>query len=222
MACGVPQLADDLIAQAHAVESMYALWRGQMRAGLMRLQIESRQLYARTRSFKVYCSDVLPGMVQTRAYARGLLSAYAAFNGAPDDVEQSAAAREERGRIVRRPGRTFGFVVEEAALRHQVGGPQVMREQLQHLAEVGNLPNVSLGVIPEAAPRAYPMDTTFAIYDDRLVLVELLTAHVRVTVPTEVHDYVRVFETFGQAAVHGPAAQDLILRTADELPVSNG
>ncbi|UGQ14982.1 helix-turn-helix domain-containing protein [Yinghuangia sp. ASG 101] len=211
--CGVPQLARDLIAQAAEVQSMYALWRTQVRSGMLRLQTEPKRLHARTTSFKCYASDVLPGFVQTFAYARALITAYGRFHGAPDDADASAAARVERSRIIHRRGRTFALVIEEAALYHRVGDVDVMREQLRHLIDVARLPAVSVGIIPTTnVEREYPMDTTFGMFDDSLVRIELLTAQVRVTAPSEVRDYVRAFDIFSRAAVHGSEARRLIVR----------
>ncbi|WP_436776760.1 helix-turn-helix domain-containing protein [Yinghuangia sp. YIM S09857] len=216
--CGVPELARDLIAQATEVESMYALWRTQTRSGMLRLQTEPQRLYGRTRVFKVYSSDVLPGFVQTYNYAHALMVAYGRFHGAPDDADASAAARVERSKIICRRGKTFGFVIEEAALYHRVGGVGVLREQLRRLVDVAALPAVSVGVIPATdVEREYPMDTTFELFDDAVVLVELLTAQVRVTAPSEVRDYVRAFDMFSRAAVYGTTARRLIAQALAAL-----
>lgn len=216
--CGVPDLAPDLIAQAAQVQSMYALWKTQARSGMLQIQTEVDRRDAQTRVFKYYSSDVFPGLVQVLGYAHALLAAYGRFQGAPDDWAATATARVQRSRILRRRGKTFSFLVEEAVLHHRVGGVEVMREQLGHLLEVARLPAVSLGIIPAAnAERDHPMDTTFSMFDDRLVVVELLTAQIRVTAPSEVHDYVRVFDMFSRAAVHGTAARRLIDRALAAL-----
>jgi hypothetical protein len=54
-------------------------------------------------------------------------------------------------------------VLDEAVLRRPVGGAAVMREQLDHLVMVAELPNVTLQVLPFAAGAHAGMDGTFAV-----------------------------------------------------------
>lgn len=46
-------------------------------------------LYERTRLFRVYCSNVVPGLVQTPGYASALMSSITRFQGMPDDVPEA-------------------------------------------------------------------------------------------------------------------------------------
>ncbi|MGW7382140.1 helix-turn-helix domain-containing protein [Streptomyces sp. NPDC054794] len=91
---------------------------------------------------------LIPGLLQTEAYARALIGA----SSPPLDdetVSERVAARLRRADAVRRKvGVMYGFVVYEAALRTEVGGSEVMREQLRHLLGVGELRNVSVQVLP--------------------------------------------------------------------------
>ncbi|MEU1617973.1 helix-turn-helix transcriptional regulator [Streptomyces sp. NPDC005722] len=98
---------------------------------------------------------LVPGLLQTEAYARALMG-----NSCPplDDetIEERVAARLERQEKLRRkPAALFGFVLYEAALRTSVGGPEVMKRQLQGLLTAGSLRNVSIQVLP-ADRVAYP------------------------------------------------------------------
>lgn len=98
---------------------------------------------------------LVPGLLQTEAYARALMG-----NSCPplDDetIEERVAARLERQEKLRRkPTALFGFVLYEAALRTNVGGPEVMKRQLQDLLTAGSLRNVSVPVLP-ADRVAYP------------------------------------------------------------------
>jgi transcriptional regulator with XRE-family HTH domain len=73
--CRAERDAPDLIAASRAADSMYVDWRRLTRTGLRRTQEARRPLYERTSLFKVYCSTVVPGFLQTPAYATALLSA---------------------------------------------------------------------------------------------------------------------------------------------------
>ncbi|MEU6478248.1 helix-turn-helix transcriptional regulator [Streptomyces sp. NPDC047017] len=90
----------------------------------------------------------IPGLLQTPEYARALLSmrrpAYAL-----EEVERFIAARVARGAIFERdPAPELSFVLEEWTLRRPLGGEAVRRSQLEHLLELGQLPNVELQVLP--------------------------------------------------------------------------
>ncbi|MEV7370357.1 helix-turn-helix transcriptional regulator [Streptomyces sp. NPDC090301] len=208
-ACGAEDRIPDLLAANRTADSMYMEWRRVQRTGLRRLQESRIPLYQRTRQFRVYSSTVIPGFLQTHGYAAALLRSIARFHGTPDDVDDAATARVERSKIVQQAGRTYSFVVEEAALRRAVGGPDVMTEQLLHLLDAARYPAVSLGVIPHSAHAMWPVET-FSVYDDETVFVELLTASLTITAPTEVAQYVTAHTEMTRAAVFGPDAYRII------------
>jgi len=217
-ACGADREIPDLIAASRAADSMYIEWRRLNPAGLRRAQESRRPLYERTRVFKAYCSAVVPGFLQTPGYAEALLSAIAAFRGTPDDVAEAVAARVSRNRILGSGNHRFALLVEESVLRYRLGGPEVMAAQLGHLLEAAELPSMSLGVIPfEACGRpVWPLES-FTVFDDERVHVELLSAQVTVTAPSEITLYVRAFEKLGALAVHGTQARALIMSAIDAL-----
>lgn len=209
--CGAERETPDLIAASRAADSMYVEWRRLNPAGLRRAQESRRPLYERTRFFKAYCSAVVPGFLQTPAYAGALLSAIGDFRGTPDDLEEAVAARMSRNRMLRSGNHRFALLVEESVLRHRLGGVEVMTTQLGHLVEATKMPQMSLGVIPFTAdPRPmWPLEA-FTAFDDDRVHVELLSAQVTVTAPSEITLYVRAFEKLARLAVYGAQARDLI------------
>ncbi|MFJ8746840.1 Scr1 family TA system antitoxin-like transcriptional regulator [Embleya sp. NPDC127516] len=130
---------------------MYSSWKRRERGGLTRLQNSYLPLYERTRTFRTYASDMVPGTLQTHDYAQSLFATLSRFRGVPDDSERAAAARVERSRIMQRPGRrTFAFLPEEAVSHHRTANAQVMSGQLTHLLAVMTYPQVSIGIIPFA------------------------------------------------------------------------
>jgi transcriptional regulator with XRE-family HTH domain len=215
-ACGAEGEAEDLIAAARQAQQMYTEWRRVQRAGLRGVQQARTPLYEQTKVMRVYSSSVIPGMLQTRAYAAALLSEIARFSRTPDDSGPAADARVERSRIIRRGGRQFPIVVEESALRRQVGSPDVMAEQLGYLVQAAALPTVTLSVIPARAGAMWPLET-FTVFDTEQVTVELLTAAVTITAPSEVAQYVAAHDEMTAAAVHGPAALRLIAQAIPGL-----
>ena len=157
--CGAQREVPDLIAASRAADSMYVEWRRLTRTGLRHTQNARRPLYERTRLFKVYCSTVVPGFLQTPAYASALLQANSDFHATPDDVDDAVRARMSRNRIVQSPGHQFAMLIEEAVLRYRLGGAETMAGQLGHLLDAVTLPSVRLGVIPFSAGRAADVDT---------------------------------------------------------------
>lgn len=95
MICGVPEQAADLIATARGVESRYVEWRRRTRHGLGHVQRSSDPLYAHHRHFRVYETNVIPGLLQTPEYATGLMGSIISFSGIPDDTDDAVAARME-------------------------------------------------------------------------------------------------------------------------------
>ena len=138
LVCGAQREAPDLIAASRAADSMYVEWRRLTRTGLRHTQDARRPLYERTRLFKVYCSTVVPGFLQTPAYASALLQANSGFHATPDDVEDAVRARMSRNRIMQSPGHQFAMLIEEAVLRYRLGGAETMAGQLGHLLERGH------------------------------------------------------------------------------------
>ncbi|MEV2226998.1 helix-turn-helix transcriptional regulator [Streptomyces phaeochromogenes] len=216
-ACGAGEHAPDLIAANRQTEAMYVEWRRLQRTGLRRLQESGATLYQRTRQFRVYCSDVVPGFLQTPGYATSLLKTIAAFRGTPDDVSEAVEARMKRNSVIREGDHRFAIVLEESVLRYRIGDADTMAAQLGHLLSAMALPSISLGVIPFAADRAvWPM-ATFTVFDDQRVHADSLDAAATLTQPGQVDLYVRAFRGLSGSAVHGAAARGLITQALAAL-----
>jgi transcriptional regulator with XRE-family HTH domain len=216
-ACDAAEHIADLVAANRQMEAMYLQWRQQTRTGLRRVQEAAVPLYERTRLFRVYSSDIVPGLLQTPAYATAVMRSITEFVGSPDDVAQAVAARMKRSRVILGGGRRFVVLLEETVLRHRVGDADVMSGQLGRLLADMTLPSLSLGIIPFAATRGLLPMETFMVFDDRLIRIELLTAKVTVSTPSEIADYVRAHRQLQELAVYGADARALILRALEAL-----
>ncbi|GHG01366.1 MULTISPECIES: helix-turn-helix domain-containing protein [Streptomyces] len=100
-------------------------------------------------SLRVYEPQIIPGLLQTRAYATAVISG-ALPESTPADIEKRATVRTRRQDRIRddeRPLRLWA-VIDEAALHRVVGNRQVMVEQLEHLVEQSHLPHVTVQVLP--------------------------------------------------------------------------
>ncbi|MFB9680168.1 helix-turn-helix domain-containing protein [Streptosporangium vulgare] len=106
------------------------------------------ELEREARPLRSFQPVLVPGLLQTEDYARAVLRA-----GRPGDtdeqVEELVAARMERQRILTKPDPPmFWAILDEAVLIRPVGGPQVMRKQLEQLLELVRRPRITIQVIP--------------------------------------------------------------------------
>ncbi len=187
--------------------------------GLAGRQASEATIEAQATRVCEYQPAVIPGLVQTAAYARSLLAlpgGPASHGASQADVDALVAERVRRQDVLYQPGRRIQLVVGEAAL-HSPPGPgsaEALRGQLDRLVTVAGLATVELGVLPLAAPMpAMPM-SGFAVLDDAVVLVETLTGEQRLDEPDEVAVYTQAFDRLLAAALVGEHAADLIRRTA--------
>ena len=90
----------------------------------------------------------MPGLLQTEDYARALLTAQGLVLD-PAQIEKRVQVRIARQTcLTDEPRLHLWTIIDEGALRRQIGGQVVMREQLDHLIEVGRLPNVIIQILP--------------------------------------------------------------------------
>lgn len=95
---------------------------------------------------------VVPGLLQTEDYARCVISAGQPFLSL-EELAQKVKERLDRQQIFHQAiGRPqLWEVIPEGALRHVIGSPQIMRDQLDKLTEVAESPGVVLQVLPFSA-----------------------------------------------------------------------
>ncbi|WP_328369730.1 helix-turn-helix domain-containing protein [Streptomyces sp. NBC_00445] len=103
------------------------------------------------KTLRTYEPHYVTGLLQTGRYAREVLSG--GFPGAGDeDLQRRVDLRLRRQGLLERPDApTLWVVMEEAVLHRVVGGPEVMREQIERLLEVSELEHVSVDVVPFTA-----------------------------------------------------------------------
>ncbi|OYP15206.1 MULTISPECIES: helix-turn-helix domain-containing protein [Streptomyces] len=140
-----------------------------------------------------YQSLVVPGLLQTRDYCRAVFDyRYPALGS--ETAEQWVSARMERQLIWQRDRPPVGhFVLEESILRRQVGGPEVMREQIRQILEYTEPVHMSFQVMPENRTPHACLDGPMVLMEtpeyERLVYLEVQRASFLVDDPDEVSDY---------------------------------
>lgn len=174
---------------------------------------------AETKRIAEYQPGMIPGLVQTAAYAREVLSlpcGPSAAGASSDDIEAIVGERIKRQDVLYQPDKKIHLVIGEAALRTRFGALQTLLGQLDRLVAVSGLANIELGVVPFHTPLpVFPL-TNFIIYDDA-VLIETITGQQRLHAPDEVALYERFFDQLRGAAAIGADAAVLIQRVAADL-----
>lgn len=216
-ACNADDQTSDLIATARTIESMYVEWQRRTRAGMKRLMLAPVPLYEQTTLFRIYEHSAIPGLLQTAEYSAAILTYFIKFLDAPNDLDAALQARMERQGVIYSGNRRFVVLLEENALRARVGSRETMAGQLDRLLATISLPRVSLGIIPQAAPRRTFTQVGFWIYDNDMVGVETPTAKLEITQTREIRLYTEMFEHLRQSAVHGAQARALITRAIADL-----
>lgn len=111
---------------------------------------DAARLEAEAVELHVYDTHVVNGLLQTQEYARAVFTMRRPLLDEVT-VEQRVTARMARHKIFeRRPLPTISFVIEESVLRRPLGGPAVMRGQLEQLLLYGHQRNVEIQVMPNA------------------------------------------------------------------------
>jgi transcriptional regulator with XRE-family HTH domain len=99
-------------------------------------------------SLDTYECRLVPGLLQTEAYARTLFEHQVPMLS-DEQVEAQLEARQERQRLLReRPNTAFSFVLDEHLFLRRTGGVDVTRDLLDHVLALGALRNVEIQLMP--------------------------------------------------------------------------
>ena len=101
-------------------------------------------------TIRTYEPELVPGLLQTADYARAVIRA-----GRPGDtvqeIDRRVEVRLERQEVLTRtdpPPPKVSVVLNEGVLARRVGGPEVMRAQLEHLTRERDRANIIIQILP--------------------------------------------------------------------------
>lgn len=210
-----------LIAQLRGLELAYAAWQRQLRTGTRDRQRQIAEIEAETELLQAFEPATVPGLLQTREYARHIMAQGIAVHDITDDLDEGLQARMTRQEILYRPGHRFHFILHEAALRNLLCPPEVLMGQIDRLIASATLPNVALGVIPFTARLPKSPVHGFWMYDTRVVTVETFAAELSLTQPEEIAVYGRIFALMQEVALYGRPGRALMTSVLDDLAASH-
>ncbi|MFJ4923069.1 helix-turn-helix domain-containing protein [Streptomyces sp. NPDC088725] len=180
------------------------------------ISLESQARTARTLE-----TSVVPGLLQTPGYARAVTRA--ALDGPPaSTVDSLVEVRLARQEVLRTPvPLKLHAVLDESVLRREVGGPEVMRDQLRRLQALAPLPHILLQVMPFAVGEYAGLTGPFMIFtfpninDLDLVVLDHLTSSLYLEGKEDLEAYSAAFRRMQARALSPEDSLDLIAGIGD-------
>ncbi|MGW0533426.1 helix-turn-helix domain-containing protein [Streptomyces sp. NPDC003032] len=172
-------------------------------------------------SLRVYDPQVVPGLLQTRAYAEALITG-ALPETTTTDIEKRVQVRMRRQDRIAAPENPLRLwtVLDESALRRVVGSRHLMREQLEHLVEQSRLPHVTVQVIPFELGAHPGLNGQYAILefpdaaDSSVVYIEGVTSDLYLEKANDVQQYSVMYEHLRAQALNVEQSRQLIAEIA--------
>lgn len=166
---------------------------------------------------RIYTLPFLPALLQTKDYATAVFRDMERRQ--TEEVDQLVAVRLKRQEALTDrkdlPQLELIAVTHESALRQAVGSPEVMRNQLDVLAERMSMPNVQLYVLPFSAKLVFSMTCMYAYFEyqdaDNIVHIETHAGFTVIDDPTRVAQYRRTHDGLVQASLNEDDSRALIL-----------
>ncbi|MGW3460269.1 helix-turn-helix domain-containing protein [Streptomyces olivaceoviridis] len=172
-------------------------------------------------SLRVYEPQLVTGLLQTRAYAEALVQG-ALPETSTTEIEkrvQVRMRRQERITAQANPLRLW-VVLDEAALKRVVGSRLVMREQLEHLIEMSQLPHVTVQVLPFDVGAHPGLNGQYAILefadaaDSSVVYLEGVTSDLYLEKAQDVQKYAVMYEHLRAQSLNVEASRKFIADVA--------
>ncbi|MEU4312012.1 helix-turn-helix transcriptional regulator [Nocardia sp. NPDC024068] len=169
---------------------------------------------------------VVPGLLQTREYRRALTWAMLP-NGSQDEVERQLALFAERRNALRSENFRFEALLSEAVVRQQVGSPSVIAEQLKHLIEQSEKPEVEVRILPFRETRPVGLVASFVLFEfpplassgllaPPAVHIEGLVGELYIERESEVSEYMRQAAMIRRVALSESASREWMVKTLKE------
>ncbi|MEU1011341.1 helix-turn-helix transcriptional regulator [Streptomyces sp. NPDC005890] len=166
-------------------------------------------------------TTVVPGLLQTAEYARAVTRA-AVKDLDEERLDTLVEVRLARQHVLRSdPPLVLSAVLDEAVLRREVGGPEVMARQLERLMEAARLPQVRLQVLPFAAGAHVGLTGPFVIFsfpstsDLDVVVLDQLTSSLYLERKEDLMAYSEAFNTLQFHALSPEESLDYIAGIGD-------
>ncbi|MFE5871866.1 helix-turn-helix domain-containing protein [Streptomyces roseifaciens] len=168
----------------------------------------------------------IPGLLQTPDYLRTLTRHSSLAVYTTDSEEAFLKIKAERKRAINENGAHFAAVIWEPALTAPMPSPKVHRDQLGHILDVAQKPNVTIQVLPIHEWKAAHMASHFVVYSfgpepaPEAVAFDTPTSTVILEAPDDVVKHVRIFEALRSAALTPDQSMQFIRTAIEGIPES--
>jgi hypothetical protein len=192
--------------------------------------VEFIGLEAEAASVAEWQPQAVPGLLQTREYARQVIAAFqSVVLMPPGHVERRSRVRMLRQRLLteRDPLLELSAVIDESVLLRKVGSRDVMRAQLRHLADMAELPNVQIRVLPLQSDTSLMADSFIVLGFSQqyeagalgdVVSTESQIDHgLWIEGESDTYIYRLIFQALERAALPPDDSRDLITQTAQRV-----
>lgn len=171
-------------------------------------------------AIRQYQTILVPGAAQVAGYTRALVRRLAPGISS-EAIEQFVESRAQRKRILDRQPRTdYWAILDEAVLKRQVGGPEVLKDQLGHLADLMEDERLTLQIVPFEAGAHAGMNGSFTMLQfaegtmGDVVLVESRSGQLFLNRPAELLSYREAVDHLRAVAA---SPESSLLRVRDEI-----
>jgi hypothetical protein len=170
-------------------------------------------------AMRQYQSSIVPGLLQTPAYARAMAEV---LDVGPERVDELVEVKLKRqGLLVTKRSVPLSVILDEAVLHRMVGGASAMQAQLDHLIDVTKIHNVTIRIVPYSTGAHPAMEDTFAILDfeepvPKIVYVEGLIGFLYLERPQDIARYEQVFDRLHEIALNPKESINLIAKVSTE------
>lgn len=181
-------------------------------------------LEAEAVEIKVFHIDLIPGMLQTERYIRALAAAHDPTQSHTEVDQLVAIRRERQARLLSDSPPALWVVLTEAAVRTLAGDGDVMRKQLARVLELGELPHVTVRLIPFATGPHASMGVPFSILrlpepeSSEVVYLEDQWSADYLDKPKQTSAYSVVFDRLCTSALDEQSTRTAIEEVMKELP----
>jgi transcriptional regulator with XRE-family HTH domain len=169
----------------------------------------------------------IPGLLQTPEFTEARIRADGLADRPGYRADKAVEARQIRQRMLRRPdGPSYEVIIDEIAVRRLCVPPDVMKQQLFHLAAtVNGNPGITVRVLPLRAeiPGYQVPRSAFGLYtfpdpeDPVVATVDTVTDDLVLTQPAQVQRYRQLFELLREVALPPAESLSFLLKAAEEL-----
>ncbi|MET9924148.1 MULTISPECIES: helix-turn-helix transcriptional regulator [unclassified Streptomyces] len=169
------------------------------------------------RIISAYETMLMPGLLQTEAYATALYHSRVPAYSEAEIIRHVEARLERQTVLTRKSPPRIGYVIEESVLDRTLGGPEVLKEQLLHVLDcIERFNHLTVQVMPSDqhthAGLMGPMQLMSTAEGRNLLYVEAQGGGRLISKPEQVSDHLDLFGIL-RAQAHNPWKSAEIIET---------